>query len=798
MKSMKLSISLVCFLSSIGIFAQIPEGYYNSVAGLSSYELKSALHEIIDNHSSQTYTALWSHFEKTDKKADGSVWDMYSDIPQGTPPYTFTFFSDQCGNYSNESDCYNREHSFPKSWFNDGYPMYSDLFHLYPTDGYVNGKRGNFPFGEVGSATFTSLNGSKTGTCSYPGYSGIVFEPIDEYKGDFARSYFYMATRYEDIISGWENYSSQGNTILDGSSDKVYESWFLNLLLDWHHQDTVSLKEINRNNKIYAIQGNRNPFIDHPEYVDCIWLNQCKEEPDPVIIPNCNGLANFPASSDSPVWVEEWIVSNSQEDDDTTYIFYALIGDTTIQDLPYSKIYELSDTTPTVDKGLYWGAIRKDTCGRVWYHRDNTDYLLYDFSVKAGDTVFYQPIGQLNEQYLIVDKTDSVILNDSEYYSRYSFINSSQTWIEGVGDTRSFLWSSAPFPDCDVYLDTDQSVNCENVITNLNCLYKKNELLYKNCPGSCYPTTKPNDTIINKPDTCIKCLDFPNSGSTPVWIEEWVTQDLLGAYDTSYIFYTLSGDTILNKTTYSKLYKSTDYWPADSNSVFIGALRSDTCGRVWLNLNNMENLLYDFSLAIQDTFFYQPEGTSELANFIVESVDLVLLKDKINHNLINFKNSENVWVGGVGDIFSLLWNNIPFPDCGAASLYSKNINCGILTTKLNCFYNNNKLVFKNCLGECYKNESSGIASIKKYEGHNLLRIYPNPASNSINILFNDNESHSYILKITNSTGQLLHELTLEQANNSIDISDFEAGIYIISLSDVNNNFFMTEKIIISQ
>lgn len=265
MKKFFVSFSLFLFIYSFS-WGQAPNGYYDDANGLDGAELKTALSSIISGHTSLSYKALWTAFQYTDKKPNGKVWDMYSDIPGGTPAYEFTFITDQCGNYSGEGSCYNREHSFPKSWFNDGTPMYSDMFHLVPTDGYVNGQRGNYPFGEVGSASWTSTNGSKKGTCSYPGYSGTVFEPIDEYKGDFARGYFYMATRYESNISGWSS------PMLNGTSYPAYTEWAVNLLMDWHEQDPVSQKEIDRNNKIYEdYQHNRNPYIDHPEYVNLIW-----------------------------------------------------------------------------------------------------------------------------------------------------------------------------------------------------------------------------------------------------------------------------------------------------------------------------------------------------------------------------------------------------------------------------------------------------------------------------------------------------------------------------------------------
>jgi endonuclease I len=243
--------------------AQIPIGYYDSAEGLNGTELREALKEIIDGHSVQSYGSLWTHFQSTDVKDDGKVWDMYSDVPGGTPDYTYTFVSDQCGNYSGEGDCYNREHSFPKSWFGGNTPpMYTDLFHVVASDGYVNGQRGNYPYGEVANPSWTSTNGSKRGSCSYPGYTGTVFEPIDEYKGDFARGYFYMLTRYMDQIEDWDS---------EMLVNDDFSPWAKALLLEWAANDTVSQKEIDRNNEIYAIQDNRNPFIDHPEYAQLIW-----------------------------------------------------------------------------------------------------------------------------------------------------------------------------------------------------------------------------------------------------------------------------------------------------------------------------------------------------------------------------------------------------------------------------------------------------------------------------------------------------------------------------------------------
>lgn len=254
------------------IIAQIPNNYYNSAQGLNGPDLKTALFHIIKDHNTQSYSSIWGHFYVTDKKPNGKVWDMYSDIPDGTPPYQYTFGENQCGTFTQEGSCYNREHSFPKSWFGGKKkPMFTDLFQVIPSDGYVNSRRNNFPYGEVNNPIWTFENGSKLGYNSTAGYSDKVFEPIDEYKGDLARIYFYMATRYEDKIADWENNTTQSDAVLDGSRFPCYEEWMLDILLAWHQNDPVSQKEIDRNNQIYHIQNNRNPYVDHPEYVNMVW-----------------------------------------------------------------------------------------------------------------------------------------------------------------------------------------------------------------------------------------------------------------------------------------------------------------------------------------------------------------------------------------------------------------------------------------------------------------------------------------------------------------------------------------------
>lgn len=260
-----LAVLLLLAWTGMGVMAQIPNGYYDNANGKTGDDLKVALHDIIDDHTTISYAQIWNAFWSTDNKGNGVVWDMYSDIPNGTPPYTYQLGQHQCGSYEQEGDCYNREHSWPQSWFGNQATPTTDLHHIFPTDGYVNAERGNYPFGEVGSGGKTYQNGSKRGPCkSSLGYNGTVFEPIDAYKGDFARALMYMSVRYYGEDGSW---GSSGMT-----NKSVIKDWAIDMLLDWCDLDPVSQKEIDRNNVIYnQYQHNRNPFIDHPEYARMIW-----------------------------------------------------------------------------------------------------------------------------------------------------------------------------------------------------------------------------------------------------------------------------------------------------------------------------------------------------------------------------------------------------------------------------------------------------------------------------------------------------------------------------------------------
>ncbi len=262
-------IALATALTGSGVaqIAPATAAYYQAADGTTGAQLKTAMAAIVYNRTERTYSNLWTDFQNTDRRDDGTVWDMYSGISK------FSFIIDQGGNYSQEGDVYNREHSFPKSWFGGNVmPMYTDLNHLYPTDGYVNNRRSNYPFGETNGERYQSAGGfSKLGACTYPGYTGIVFEPADEYKGDFARTYFYMVTCYEEKLPTWYATCTEARPTLDGQTYPGLSAWQLQMLMEWAAADPVSQKETQRNEAVYSIQHNRNPYIDYPGLERYIW-----------------------------------------------------------------------------------------------------------------------------------------------------------------------------------------------------------------------------------------------------------------------------------------------------------------------------------------------------------------------------------------------------------------------------------------------------------------------------------------------------------------------------------------------
>ena len=326
-------IYLLLLLFPLLAIAQPSATYYKDAVGKSDAALKTQLYSIISTGSiDKGYDYLYTIYQTSDNTSTGNVWDMYSTC-------TWSHGVKKCGNYSVVCDCYNREHSIPQSWFNEASPMRNDAFHVYPTDGKVNGQRSNYPFGECSGGNTLSVGKGRLGSSTFAGYSGTVFEPADEYKGDFARTYFYFATRYQNIMT------SIGGDSFDNTTYPSLSSWSIALFLKWHRQDPVSQKERTRCNAIEVYQKNRNPFIDYPELAEHIWGTK-KGIPWSLT----SGIDELKIEfSISPNPVQD-VLNIKSDEVDLHYTVFNLNGQTLIQDNLNGRT---SISTEQLENGMY-------------------------------------------------------------------------------------------------------------------------------------------------------------------------------------------------------------------------------------------------------------------------------------------------------------------------------------------------------------------------------------------------------------------------------------------------------------
>lgn len=281
------TVTLTQNITLTAYFEEIIVCNYPELEGLRNNFILDKLHELIKDHTILSYNDARADQSGIDFRADGTIWDMYSDC---------SFYSGSyCGSGTSfpSCECYNREHALPKSWWGSSQtePMYTDLHHIIPTDFVANSQRGAWAYGEVtGTPDWSNSLGSKLGeTSTYSGGANKkVFEPADEYKGDIARIYFYMLTCYRDknFTQGGQGY----RMFSYGGSTADFTVSAQNLLLKWHRQDPVSQKEIDRNEAVASKQGNRNPFVDEPELVEYIWGDRRTEA---YACPKINGVENI-------------------------------------------------------------------------------------------------------------------------------------------------------------------------------------------------------------------------------------------------------------------------------------------------------------------------------------------------------------------------------------------------------------------------------------------------------------------------------------------------------------------------
>ncbi len=270
----KLLLILVAFGMTVGANAGFKAGYYDKMNGKSGAALKAAAKECVQKHNTLGYYELpnyWQYSDVYPQLVNGNKrwWDMYSDA-------VYLIQRGQSGKSSFSANKMQREHSVPKSWWKQNgsveyTPAYSDMWNLYPSDGAANQAKLNYPLGYTASTSFnngvTKVGAARTG---YGGGSRNVFEPDDEYKGDFARAYMYVATVYDDI--NWVI-----NYMYNKEAYPTLVPWAKEMLLQWCRMDPVDQKEIDRNNVVEQYQGNRNPFVDFPELAEYIWGTRTTE-----------------------------------------------------------------------------------------------------------------------------------------------------------------------------------------------------------------------------------------------------------------------------------------------------------------------------------------------------------------------------------------------------------------------------------------------------------------------------------------------------------------------------------------
>ncbi|MBQ2291756.1 MAG: endonuclease [Paludibacteraceae bacterium] len=460
--------ALSFFAKSVTPAASLP-AYYEDIDGKSGKTLFDAIQKVTKlGYSSLGYDGLWGAYKKTDMRDNGKIWDMYSDC-------SWTVGSDQCGSYNNECDCYNREHSIPKSWFGGSKSGPGcDIFQVVPTDGYVNNKRSSYAFGEVSSASYT-YDGAKLGsaksititggntiagnTGASISCSGTVFEPRDEYKGDFARGYF-------GTMIKWANGDYSAFTTGDGS--KIFSTNYstgafgltkygVALLMKWHRQDPVSQKEIDRNNGIQQTQGNRNPFIDYPYLAEYIWGEKAGQTLD---------LSKLITAYDSRFVLGQ---SNGSLEGGSTV---DPVEKCTVTWMVNGEVYTAGNPTLSVNKGgvVYQLPTAPKSCDEIstqfvgWSEdviNGSTDNIPTDLFSTANDapditqnTTFHAVFAQLTEEEITVSTPSTIAIN----------LTNTQGWTLSGLDKQSKYWkmvknSYAESPSVDASKITSITIN---------------------------------------------------------------------------------------------------------------------------------------------------------------------------------------------------------------------------------------------------------------------------------------------------------------------------------------------------
>lgn len=267
---MKRTATLFAFLlAALTAAATIPPHYYDAASGKKKADLKTAMHNIVGKANVLGYGKgqgkTWWGFYETDRMPDNRVRDRYSNVE--------TYFTSRGSCPSG----LNIEHSFAKSWWGGSENQaYKDIHHLMPCEQKINSSKSNFGMGKVTNVK-TDNGCTKVGTGPAGSQNISLWEPADKWKGDFARVYMYMVTCYQNLT--WEGASALNS--LDNNDWPTFKPWAIDIVLEWSAQDPVDEIEIERNEKVFGIQGNRNPFIDFPNLGRYIWGDSINYAFDP-------------------------------------------------------------------------------------------------------------------------------------------------------------------------------------------------------------------------------------------------------------------------------------------------------------------------------------------------------------------------------------------------------------------------------------------------------------------------------------------------------------------------------------
>ncbi len=435
MRKLLLAVSSFVLLQNTN--AQIPVGYYdnayNGTVPKTCADLKTALFTIITTDTvalpfnspsggpfdTRNAMVMLDIHRNDDNTAD-IMWDMYTDNPTGPELFSFTPNTSLCGGsfQSEVGACYNKEHSFPQAWFNNEQPMRSDMHAMFAADGWTNAKHANWPYAEVdnNAVEWQSACGAKLGNSltSSNGYTGKVFEPIDEYKGDFARAMFFMVTCYENLAAGWQG-NEAADSVLNGTTWPSLDNWAIRQWYKWHVQDPVSQKEITRNDSVFVLQHNRNPFIDHPEYAALIW--------------QCTGLLPVTVTDFTAVKTYADVLLQWNVTMETNFKHYEV--ERSIDGVTFNKIgvvtaqnkssYNLTDNSLPDVKTVFYRLKMVDIDGRSTYsktvsvklNRRNRDITIYPNPAVSEISITLQQAVQANSMIKITDITGKELLRQN-------------------------------------------------------------------------------------------------------------------------------------------------------------------------------------------------------------------------------------------------------------------------------------------------------------------------------------------------------------------------------------------------